>query len=105
GLDRCGGGDDDRLDAIGGRGGRRDVGGDADDRVDPTAALGEVGIVIDVNGNALLFSRTHDAPSIGITAMVMLSWPPASNANSVSARAASAASASLQNRAMSAASG
>ena len=57
--------------------------GDADDRVDRAGSLGEVGVVVDVDGdagNALLFSRTHGSPPIGITTTVMLSWPPARSA-------------------------
>ena len=82
--------------------------GDADDRVDGPCTLGEVGVVVDVDGdarNVLLLSRTHEVPPIGMTTTVMLSWPPAAKAYSTSARAAASASAPMQNRAMSSASG
>ena len=56
---------------------------DADDGIDRPGSFGEIGIVVDVDSNtrdALLLSRTHEDPPIGITATVMLSWPPALNA-------------------------
>ena len=82
--------------------------GDRHDGVHRAVTLGEVRVVVDVHAdvrNAVLFGGTHECPPIGITATVMLSWPPALSAKSTRARAAAVASFPSQMRAMSSASG
>ena len=60
--------DDDGLDPVRWCGRRRDVVccGDADNRVDRPASLREIGIVVDVNGDTVLFSRTHEILRSGL---------------------------------------